>query len=227
MRILLFLILAIVAYSKTMTATYEAKYGWFGTIATATGIYETNLTDYTITTQIQTTGFAKTFINLQEYYISKGKIKNGILIPLTYQNIIIRNGKKYILSYRFDYNKTQIIKNKYKEGKFVYTRKMPFFAKNDILTLYFNLPKIMNKNFQTFKALGGDRHTGRVDVQILKKTDTKTYIKANLYNKIFAGDKGVLFLTIENKNWVTLEGMVKNVLKIGNLDGKLVKLKTE
>ncbi len=49
------------------------------------------------------------------------------------------------------------------------------------------------------------------------------YLKANLYNKVFSGDKGILYLVINPNNWVTLRGMVKNVLKIGDLKGRLVK----
>ncbi|WP_457565055.1 DUF3108 domain-containing protein [Caminibacter sp.] len=225
MRIVFFLIIGILAYSKTLIATYTAKYGWFGTIAMAKGVYDRNLTNYRITNFVQTTGFARTFVDLKEYYISEGNITNNILVPNIYKNIIIRNGKKYLLIYKFDYKNRKIIKTKYKEGKFVYKREMPFFAKNDILTLYFNLPLIMHSKRATFKALGGEKHTGRVDVEILKKTPKITKIKANLYNKVFAGDKGILYLDINTSNWVTLKGMVKNVLKIGDLKGELKSFK--
>jgi hypothetical protein len=224
MRILFILIMGILAYSKTMIATYQANYGWFGTIATAKGIFEKNETKYKITASTKTTGVAKTFVDLKQYYISEGNVTNGILKPLIYKNIIIRNGKKYRLIYKFDYKNRKIVKTKYKENKLIYTKTLKFFANNDILTLYFNLPLVMKTDKQTFKALGGERHTGRVDVEILKKGKV-TKIKANLYNKIFAGDKGILFLDINSSNWVTIRGMVKNVLKIGDLKGKLVNLK--
>ena len=203
-----------------MSATYEAKYGWFGTVAKAKGYFEKNATNYKITTSSQITKF----IDFENYHISQGIIKNGILVPLIYKNIIIRDGKKYDLIYKFDYKNRKIYKLKYKNGKFIYKRVLDFFAKNDILSLYFNIPKIMKKNKETFKAIGGDRHTGRVDVEILSKGKI-TKIKANLYNKIFAGDRGILFLDINTSNWITLKGIVKNVLKIGDLKGKLVNFK--
>ena len=38
-----------------MVATYEAKYGWFGVIATAKGIFDKNKTNYKIKTSFETT----------------------------------------------------------------------------------------------------------------------------------------------------------------------------
>jgi len=224
MKKLIIFIIAVFGFSFSMQATYIAKFGWFGTIAKAKGYFEKNQTSYIIKTFSKTMGIAKTFVNLKNYHISKGIVKNNILIPLTYENIIIRNGKKYKIIFTFDYNNSKIYKTKYKNGKFLYKETLPYFAKNDILSLYFNLPYIMKKKEQTFKAVGGDRNTGRVDVKILK-TGKITKIKGNLYNKIFAGDKGIIYLDINTSNWVALKGMVKNVLKIGDVKGKLVSFK--
>ena len=220
MKKLIILIIAVFSYSFSMSAVYEAKYGWFGTVAKASGYFEQNATNY----KIETISKITKFIDLKDYHISKGIVKNGILVPLFYEEIILRNNNEYDLFYQFDYKNKKIYKIKYKNHHFIYKRVMDFFANNDILTLYFNLRKIMKTNKETFYALGGERHTGRVDVEILSK-DKITKIKANLYNKIFAGDKGILYLDINTSNWVTLKGIVKNVLKIGDLKGKLVYFK--
>jgi len=224
MKKLIIFIISVFGLAFSMKAEYSAKYGIFGTIAKASGYFEKNQTSYIIKTYSKTTGFAKTFVDFKNIHISKGIVKNNILIPLTYENIIIRNGKKYKLIYKFDYNKSKIYKTAYKKGELSYKKTLPFFAKNDILTLYFNLPYIMKKNKETFKAIGGDRNSGRVDVEILKK-EKITKLKANLYNKIFAGDKGILYLDINTSSWITLKGMVKNVLKIGDLKGKIINFK--
>jgi hypothetical protein len=225
MRIILLLFIGIFSLGFEISATYKANYGWFGTIATASGSFKKFNSHYLITTISKTTGFAKKFVNLTQIYQSSGVIKNNILIPLEYKNIIIRNGKQYTLIYSFDYNNSKIYKTKYKDGKFIYKKPLCFFAKNDILTLYWNLPKIMHSNSQTFKALGGERHTGRVDVTILKKSKSITKLKVNLYNKVFAGDKGILFLDVNNSNWVTIKGVVKNVLKVGDVKGEITSLR--
>ena len=217
MKKLFFLIIAVLSYSFSMKATYIAKYGWFGIVAKATGYFEKNQTDYII----KTFSYITKFIDFKNQHISKGRIINGILVPLTYKNIIFRGNDRYDLVYTFDYLHKKIYKTKYKNGKFIYKRTLPYFANNDILSLYFNLPLIMKNRHQTFKAIGGERHTGRIDVDILQKGKI-TKIKANLYNKVFAGDKGILYLDINTSNWVTLKGIVKNVLKIGDLKGRLV-----
>jgi len=223
MKKLIILIISVFSFAFSMKAEYSAKYGWFGEIAKATGYFEKNSTHYLIKTISYTTGFAKKLIDFKNIHISQGVVKNNILIPLTYENIIIRNGKKYRLIYKFDYNNSKIYKTAYKKGKLSYKKTLSFFAKNDILSLYFNLPQIMKKDKATFKAVGGDRHTGRVDVEILKRGKI-TKLKANLYNKVFAGDKGIVYLDINSSNFVTLKGEVKNVLKIGDVKGKIESL---
>ena len=221
MKYLIFLIIAVFSHSLTIEAKYEARYGIFGVVAKATGYFEKNSSDYIIKTYSKTTKF----INFQNYHISKGKVINNILIPLIYKNIIIRGDKRYDLVYKFDYKNRVITKLKYKNHKLIKTSKLDFFANNDILSLYFNLPKIMKTSKATFKAIGGEKHTGRIDIEILKKGKI-TKLKANLYNKIFAGDKGILYLDINSSNWVTIKGVVKNVLKIGDLKGELVDFKS-
>ncbi len=226
MRVILLLIIAILAYSKTMLAKYSARFGIFKEVAIIKAKYEVNQTHYKISTYTTTTGFIKSIANVEQYYTSEGIVKNGILIPKKFIKLIIRHNhkKKYLAIYEFDYKNKKITKITYYNDKFAYKKNMPYFAKNDVLTLYFNLPKLLKNNHQTFKALGGEEHTGRVDVDILKKGKI-IKIKANLYNKVFAGDKGILFLDINSSNWVTLKGKVLNVLKIGTLKGELKSFK--
>jgi len=237
MRILFLLLASILAYSKTITATYSAKYGWFGTIATAKGIYERNETDYKITTIVKTKGFAASISgNLIQTYISTGKVINNKLVPKYYIVDIKRNRNDFYRIYIFDHKNKIVTKKRFKNGKLTKEYRY-FYAPDDILTLYWNLPLYTKEKKQnyTFYAVGGSKKNGRVDISFLNDKELKKlkkvfkskgiYIKANLYNKVFAGDKGILYLVIDPKSWVTLEGMVKNVLKIGNLKGKINSLK--
>jgi len=241
MRLILLFLIAILAYSQTITAKYKAKYGWFGTIATATGIFEKNDNNYTITTIVKTKGIAASLSgHLVQTYKSIGIIKNNKLVPLKYIVDIKRNGNDYYREYIFDHKNKKVLKKRYKNGKL--TKQYPYFyAPDDILTLYWNLPLYMKEHksaYYTFHAIGGSKKDGRVDitfptnyelVELKRLFDNKKgiYIKANLYNKVFVGDKGILYLVINPKNWVTLEGIVKNVLKIGNLKGKITSLKIQ
>ena len=237
MKKLLILIIAIWGYSFTIEATYNAKYGWFGTIATASGLFEKNATDYIIKTHSKLLGIAALLSHhLQNDYISFGKIKNGILYPKEYITIR-KNSKKEIKTF-FIFHKKYIQKIRFKNGKLDSNSTVSYYANQDVLSLYFNLPKFIkdyNKTY-TFYALGGRHKDGKIEVSFPKGKELKKiknefdnakgiYLKANLFNKVFAGDKGILYLVINPKNWVTLKGMVKNVLKIGDLKGKLVNFK--
>ncbi|QCT93801.1 DUF3108 domain-containing protein [Caminibacter mediatlanticus TB-2] len=236
MRIILLLFCIVFLNATKIEATYSAKYGWFGTIATAKGIFERNNTNYQITTTVNAKGIAAALSgNLMQTYKSIGIIKNGLLIPQKYIVDIKRNGNDYYRVHIFNHKKKEIIKIRYKNGKLTKKYKIPY-APYDVLSLYWNLPKLIKeKKHYTFYAIGGRKKDGRIDITFpnkeeinqLKKSLKKSglYIKANLYNKVFVGDKGVLYLVINPKNWVTLAGMVKNVLKIGDLKGEIKSLK--
>jgi hypothetical protein len=241
MKLLLLLILTIFLNAKTMIASYYAKYGIFGTIAEANAIYEVNSTDYKIYTQSKALGLAAALSkHMVQTYSSIGKIINGRLVPTAYISTRKKGNDFYKRVYLFDHTDKKIIRLKYKNGKLEANETMPYYTPDDVLSLYFNLPyyfkKKGKKSLYTFYALGGRKSDGRVDVtfpkgkELEKVKDTFNgvkgiYIKANLYNKVFAGDKGILYLVIDPKNWVTIKGMVKNVLKIGDLKGGIKNFK--
>ena len=225
------------SFSSTLIATYTAKYGWFGTIGEASGIFEKNSTDYIIKTNSKLLGIAAALSHhLQNSYISIGKIRNGILYPKKYITIR-KNSRKEVKTF-YIFHKNYIQKIRFINGKLNTNSTVSYYANQDILSLYFNLPNFIkdyNKTY-TFYALGGRHKDGKIEVSFPKGEELKNlketfdnekgiYLKANLFNKVFAGDKGILYLVINPKNWVTLKGMVKNVLKIGDLKGKLVDFK--
>jgi hypothetical protein len=215
MRALLFLITFL--YSQTITATYIAKYGIFGTILKAKGKFIKNDNNYTISTSFKTLSIAKTLSNsLKEKFTSIGIIKNGYLVPSQYIFEVYRGKNYYKRVYIFDHKNKKIIKKRFKNGSLTKAYEYPY-KKEDILTLYWNLPKYLKKNLTQFDVIGAKK----VDIEILKQ-DKITTIKANLHNKIFVGDSGILILDINSSNWVALRGILKNVLKIGDLKGKLI-----
>jgi hypothetical protein len=231
MKYILLCFIIISLNAKTLIATYEAKYGIFGTIATAKGIFEKNTTNYKIDTTVKTKGLAAVLTkHMIQKYTSIGIIKNNILIPQKYITYRKRGNKEYKRVYTFDHTKKIITRKQYVNNKFNGEGKFDYYAPQDILSLYFNLPYLLkDKNkLYTFYALGARKTDGRVDVNLCKKNIFKEKgicIKGNLYNKVFSGDKGVLYLLINPNNWVTLKGIVKNVLKIGDLKGKITSFK--
>ena len=241
MRVILLLFFFVLLNAQKMTATYYAKYGWFGTIAEAKGVFEKNATNYKIYTVSKATGFAATLSNhMVQTYSSEGTVKNGRLIPKVYISTRKKGDDVYKRIYVFDHQNKTIKRYRYKNSKPTGEETLKYYTPDDVLSLYFNLPyylKDKDKNrLYTFYALGGRKSDGRIDVTFPKNNELKKlqrtfshtkglYIKANLYNKVFAGDKGILYLVINEKNWVTLKGMVKNVLKIGDLKGGLKSFK--
>jgi len=241
MKVLLFIIVFVFLNAKTMTAEYYAKYGWFGTIAEARGYYENNSTHYKITTDTKAKGIAASLSkHLEQHYESTGIVKNGKLVPQKYITVIKRGGNEYKRVYEFDSENKTVKKHYYTNNKYEKTIILNYYATDDILSLYFNMPYYFrqnpNKKLYTFHAVGGRKSDGRIDVTFPENEELEDlkdefgnkkglYIKANLYNKVFAGDKGVLYLVIEPNNWVTIKGMVKNVLKIGDLKGGIKNFK--
>jgi len=236
MKYLLMFLIVVFSYSKTIVATYKAKYGWFGTIAISKAIYKIDKNNnYKIMITVQTKGIVASMTHdLEQTYISEGKIVDNVLVPIHYIMDIKKHGDDYYRIYIFDHKNKTVLKKRFKNGKFTKQNKY-YYAPDDILSLYWNLPVYLKekKDIYTFYAIGGRKNDGRVDVSFPNKDELKKlqktfvtkglYVKLNLYNKVFAGDKGILYLVINPNNWVTLAGMVKNVLKIGNLKGKIDK----
>ena len=235
MKKLLLLIIAVLSYSFSMNAEYVAKYGFLGKVAKADGYFEKNETNYIIKTHTKLLGIVGSLSkHLQMDYISIGKIRNNLLYPQKY--ITIRKNSKKEIKTVYVFKKNKILKLRYKNGKLETNSTVKYYTTQDVLSLYFNLPKLIknyNKTY-TFYALGGRHKDGKIEVSFPKGKELKKlkeefdnekgiYLKANLYNKVFSGDKGILYLVINPNNWVTLRGMVKNVLKIGDLKGRLVK----
>jgi len=237
MKKLILLIVAVLSYSFSLQAEYKAKYGWFGVVAKANGYFEKNETDYIIKTHSKLLGIAAAFSHhLESSYISIGKVKNGILYPQKY--ITIRKNSKKEVKTIYIFHSKYIQKIRFINHKLDSNSTVAYYANQDILSLYFNLPKFIdsyNKTY-TFYALGGRKTDGKIEVSFPKGKELKKlkstfdnekgiYLKANLFNKVFSGDKGVLYLVINPTNWVSIKGMVKNVLKIGDLKGEVIDIK--
>ncbi len=229
MRIILLLFLINLTFAFKMEATYKAKYGLLGTIAKAKGIFEKNETSYRIKTVVTTKGLAAALSkHMIQTYISTGEVKKGILVPKKYISIRKKGNKIYKKVFIFNHKNKKIYKIKYFNGKLESNETYPYYVKDDVLSLYFNLPKYTNHKQKqyTFYALGGRKKDGKIDVNILGQCEKKHIcLKGNLYNKVFVGDKGIVYLSIDPKYWVTIKGKVKNVLKIGDLKGEIEEFK--
>jgi len=107
---------------------------------------------------------------------------------------------------------------------------LDFYAKDDLLTLYFNLDKKISdktlpKNY-TFKAVGAEKQDGEVEVVIpseldeykeaLGESSDSWFARAIIHQNIFSSDKGELLLRIGNDG-ITQKAVLKDLLFFGDI----------
>lgn len=253
MKILIFLaFLCLHVNAVEIITDYKITFGLFGEIGVAHAKFVKNDTNYTISIEANSTGFAK-FVsrNRAEYFKSEGEVlENGLLSPKTYTHIVSRNKKKNdfnlnpnkwkdALSEKIDiinFEKNAIFKTRIKkfDGKLILKEKtkLDFNASDDLLSLFFNFKQKTNnfniKNEQIFNAVGAGKN-GKLSVI---KMDTKSQIDT------FSDKFGYDFIVIINQkifsskkgelfvrldeNGICTKAVLKDVLFFGDIKGSIV-----
>ena len=157
----LFLFLGSFASAKVTQLNYTATFGIFGTVGTIKNKLTQNRKTYQIETTVIVEGLAKVLMrNPTEHYVSKGHIENGLMVSDSYTMISSKQDKKVSKEYHINHKKKYVTKRyrKWRNGKLITdrTEKLKFYAKNDLLTLYFNLGNAVKKKGKKyiFKAVG-------------------------------------------------------------------------
>ncbi len=229
-------------HAKVLDVTYKVSFGMFGEMGISDAHLETKGDTYTIEIKMKATGMAKALSkNRKERHISKGHIVNGMFVSDTYK-VIKTYGKKHIEKiYRIDHQKKRVTKGKIKKNQDKVTETkhtiLDFYSTNDLLTLYFNLPKMITDRSKAttyeFSAVGAERQGGKVQVRIPKESELKAYEKtlgegdywymtAIIYQKIFASNKGELMLAV-GKDGITQKAVLKDLMMFGDLVAERVK----
>lgn len=237
----LLLYLLSIAQAETITAEYKVEFGVIGEIGIAKAKLVKDEKNYQIDVELKSTGIAKILSgNRQEHHISKGHIENGVMVSDMYQVSKSHGSKMSNKLYRTNHQ-TKTITKEYKEWentKLVAdeNKTLDFYAKDDLLTLYFNLDKkVVDKaksHAYTFKAIGAEKQKGSVDVVIPKANDLSEfkellgdvkdgawYARAIIHQNIFSSDKGELLLKI-NKNGITQKAVLKDLIFFGDIRAK-------
>jgi hypothetical protein len=236
MFIICWLLAVSMNYAEVIKADYTVSYGIFGKIGTATAILKKEDKKYSIDIKLEATGLAKVLSGGRtEHHISTGHIHNGLMVSDLYQ--VIKSHGKVVINkeYWIDHKRKKITKKytKYKKGKLITdkTSFLNFYAKDDLLTLYFNLDSaIKNKQKpQTyhFEAVGAERQKGKVTVIIPDKStlqryhkeignDSAWYATAIIHQKIFSSKEGRLMLGVA-KDGITNKAMLKDVIFFGDI----------
>ena len=213
---------------------YNATFGILGTVATLKNKIIKNKKTYEIESKVELKGLAKALMKGHtERHISKGHIVNGIMVSDLYQSIQKSKKKTVSKEYRINHQKRYVTKRvrKWINGKLVKEskKKLKFYAKDDLLTLYFNLGKAVKKRGKTyqFKAVGLEKQQGKVKITVPSKAKQAPYIKdlgtgASLYAKAlihqrnFKKKKGDILLSLAQDGYIE-KSVIKDVVLYGDV----------
>ena len=232
----LFIMFTMMLSAETIKAEYDVSYGIFGKIGTAKATLKKEHKKYLIDIKLQATGLAKLLSGgRKEHHISKGHIEHGLMVSDVYQVIKshgdvvetkeywINHKKKYVREVYRKYEKDILITKKEK--------RLDFYAKDDLLTLYFNLDYAIQEKTKAeiyvYKAVGAERQKGKVTVVIPQRnalesykkelgSDATWYATAIIHQKIFSSKEGRLMLAI-GKDGITTKAVLKDVIFFGDI----------
>ena len=236
----LFLFLNTFVLAQTLQLNYKATFGIFGTVGSIhNSLTKTNKT-YSIKTIVKLEGLAKMMLgNQKETYISKGHMENGLMVSDFYEMTSEKKNKKKVKTYLFDHKKKTTSKNEKVWRKGVLTENnthaLGFYAKDDLLTLYFNLGTALKEKGKTytFNAVGLEKQNGKVSITVPNNKQLKAYkkdlganaylyAKALIHQKNFRKKKGDILLAIGKDGFIQ-KSVIKDILLYG--DATLVRVK--
>ena len=161
---------------ETISAKYEISFGVFGAVGSANTRLVRQGDRYEIVMDAVAQGVAGSLSGQRrESFRSKGRVVAGLLMPDLYVHEVSRKKGKTTKNerktYAFDYARKTIKFQKFKgsggELQLVSDEILPYFATNDLLSLFFNFSKIPHSGDKFFvRAAGAKSADGRIDIQI-------------------------------------------------------------
>jgi hypothetical protein len=227
-------------WAKEEILNYNATFGIFGTVGTIKNKLFKNTKTYKIETTVKLAGLAKMIMGGQtEHYISSGHIQNGLMISDNYTMTTYKKNQKKVKEYVINHQTKRVTKRyrKWIDNKLIRDEKqtLNFYAKDDLLTLYFNLGTAMKKKGKTytFKAVGLEKQKGIVQIQVPSPSAQQSYIKelgagavlyakALIHQKNFRKKKGDILIAVDKDGYIK-KSVIKDILMYG--DASLVRVK--
>lgn len=235
-----FILLVSVASAKVTQLNYTATFGIFGTVGTIKNTLTQNNETYKIETTVVVEGLAKVLMrNPTEHYVSKGHMENGLMVSDSYTMTSTKQDKKVSKEYHINHQEKYITKRyrKWRNGKLVTdtTERLRFYAKNDLLTLYFNLGATVEQKGKIYmlNAVGLEKQNGKVQITAPSDAQIAPYIKdlgpgamlyakALIHQKNFRKKKGDILLGVAKDGFID-KAVIKDILFYG--DAKLTRIK--
>ena len=221
------------ANAKVIQLNYKATFGIFGTVGTIKNKLTQNKTSYQINTTVRLAGLAKMLMGGQvEHYVSKGHMEHGLMVSDMYEMRSEKKDKITSKIYHINHQDKYVTKRyrKWLKGKLVEdsTQKLSFYAKDDLLTLYFNLGHAIEKKGQKyiFKAVGLEKQKGKVQITVPSDTNNASYkkdlgagaalyAKALIVQKNFRKKKGDILLAVAKDGFIQ-KSVIKDILLYGD-----------
>ena len=236
----LFLLLGSFASAQVTELNYKATFGIFGKVGTIENTLTRNHKTYKIDTKVTLAGLAKILLSGQaDHYVSKGHMENGLMVSDLYQMISKKKDKIVSKEYYINHKGKYVTKRvrKWRKGKLVEdrTEKLKFYAKDDLLTLYFNLGTAVKQKGKKyiFKAVGLEKQNGKVQITVPNDAQVAAYkkdlgqganlyLKALIYQKNFRKKKGDILLSVAKDGFIH-KSVIKDILLYG--DAELIRVK--
>ena len=236
----LFLLLGNLASAEETQLDYVATFGIFGTVGTIHNTLTQNHKTYEIDTTVTLAGLAKILLSGQtERYISKGHMEKGLMVSDFYQMITKKRDKTKSKEYHINHKEKYVTKRvrKWHKDKLLEdrTQKLKFYAKDDLLTLYFNLGAAVKQKGKQylFNAVGLEKQDGKVEITVPDDTQVAAYkkdlgqgatlyAKALIHQKNFRKKKGDILLAVAKDGFI-YKSVIKDILFYGDADLTRVK----
>jgi hypothetical protein len=218
-----------------VSVTYDVTFGGLSKLGTAKATMEINQNRYKIVVSAKATGLAKVLSGgREEIYSSQGVVVKGLLRPLTYKKERYSRGKQRIRTYSVNHRTKEVTVDTWDRKRGKETRsseRFNYYAKDDILTLFFNLKHyIKTKKDRAFYAIGGNKKDGKVNVVFPKKKELATmkrymkeekgeFLKVILNQKIFSSSNGELLINLDSDG-LCQKAVLKDVILFGDIVGR-------
>lgn len=232
------LLFSVTLSAKTEHINYRATFGIFGTVGTIHNTLTTDSKHYKIETTVKLAGMAKGIMGDQiEHYVSKGHMVKGMMVSDDYTMTSTKKNQKKVKNYHIDHVRKHVTKRyrKWVNGKLVHEEKqtLPFYATNDLLTLYFNMNHAIKKKGKvyTMKAVGLEKQKGVVEVTVPIDAESSSYAqdlgatadwyaKARIVQENFRKNSGDILLSVAKDGFIK-KAVIKDILMFG--DAKLIR----
>jgi hypothetical protein len=236
----IFIIFTAISHAGVTQVNYKATFGVFGTVGMIKNRLTQNTKTYKIDTEVKLIGLANMIMGGQvEHYVSRGHMEDGFMVSDFYEMKSIKKNKIVSKEYHVNHKDKYVTKRyrRWLKGKLVKERseRLAFYAKDDLLTLYFNMDRAIVKKGKvyTMKAIGLEKQKGIVQVTVptdaqaasYKKDLGSTanwYAKALIVQKNFRKKQGDILLSVDKDGFIR-KSVIKDVLMYG--DAQLVRVK--